>query len=146
MIELVPIGLELDAERILYEMLRERSEEDDAFVNISHRALPPWEDHVAYVKSAPYRFWFLILDADHYVGQIYATRSNEIGIIIMRAHRGKGYGTQAVKAMTSTHEPLPGKPGVRSDRWLANINPRNERSIRMFTGLGFTLKQQTYEL
>ena len=143
--ELVPIELELDAKRILYEMLRERSMEDDPFVNISHRALPPWEDHVAYVDGKPYRWWYLILVDAHYVGQVYASRQNEIGIIILREHRGKGYGKEAVKLLTA-HAPLQAIPGQRAGRWLANINPRNERSIRMFASLGFTLKQHTYEL
>lgn len=95
--ELVPIELELDAKRILYEMLRERSMEDDDFVNISHRALPSWDAHVAYVDAKPYRWWYLILTGGQYVGQVYASQMNEIGIIILRAHRGKGYGKEAVK-------------------------------------------------
>ncbi len=31
-------------------------------------------------------------------------------------------------------------------RYLANINPRNDASIAMFQGLGFTHIQNTYEL
>lgn len=146
MIELVPIETELDATRILYEMLRERSLEDDPFVNISHRALPPWEQHAAYVKNHIYRAWYLILADGEYKGQIYATKLNEIGIIILRAHRGKGWGARAVRELTAIHDPLAAIPGFRAGKWLANINPKNERSIRMFTGLGFTLKQHTYEL
>ena len=146
MMELVPIECELNAKRILYEMLRERSVEDDPFVNISHRALPSWEQHCVFVDLHLYRFWFLILAEGEYVGQVYATKFNEIGIIILRAHRGKGWGARAVKELTSIHQPLEAAPGYRSGRWLANINPKNERSIRMFTGLGFALKQHTYEL
>ena len=146
MITLIPLSQEPDAEEILYEMLRERSQEEDPYVNISHRALPSFKDHVHFVRKHPYQLWFLLHDGNGYVGQVLATRRNEIGVIILRAHRGKGHGTEAVRAIMTRYKPLPAVPSERVCSWLANINPLNGPSIRMFSKLGFTLKQQTYEL
>lgn len=156
-INLVPVHEYRGAVKVLYEMLRERSEEADEFVNISHRALPAWREHCAFVRRRPYRAWYLILGPidlqgpersipSLVLGQIYATRLNEIGIILLRAHRGKGIGSEAVKAITQRHKPLAASAGRRAGHWLANINPKNERSIRLFEGLGFKHIQNTYQL
>jgi len=126
-----------DAETILYELLKERSSEEDRFVNIRHRALPPWRDHVRFVRSRPYRAWYLVFVEGECVGYVSLTRDDEVGIILFRAHRGKGYGPAAVRALMKKH-PRPS--------YTANINPRNERSIRMFAKLGFAPLQNTYEL
>lgn len=145
-IALVPIRKEPAAARILYALLRERSAEDDRHTNISHRKLPAWEQHIRFIESRPYRFWFLIRVGAEYVGSITATRRNEIGIVLARAWRGKGIGTDAVHALTSRYKPLRAIPSERIDRWLANINPENAASVRMFVGLGFERVQVTYAL
>lgn len=131
---------------VLYELLRERSAEDDPYVNISHRALPAMAEHKRFIESEPYRYWYLIVVDWHAVGYISATRKNEIGIVLFRAHRGKGYGSQALNIFIQLHEPLPEVPSERSGRWLANINPDNEPSVKLFTGAGFDLIQHTYAL
>jgi len=131
---------------ILYALLRERSVEDDPHVNISHRRLPTFHDHERFVESRPYRYWYLILVEQSVVGTCYISKRNEIGIVLFRAHRGKGYGSQAVAALIEKHKPLKAIPGVRSGSFIANINPKNEASIRMFSRLGFTHLSNTYEL
>lgn len=141
---LIPIQARADAAQILYDLLRERSEENDPHINISHRALPSWAEHLAFIESTPYRFWYLIEDAGHIVGYVSASFSNEIGIVLFARFRGVSYGRQAVAELIRRHRPLPAIPAVRAGRWLANINPRNERSIRMFSSLGFEQVQVTY--
>jgi RimJ/RimL family protein N-acetyltransferase len=126
---------------LLYELLKQR----DETTNISHKGLPDFEAHRAFVESKPYADWCFI-EIDHWkngdcfdlvVGACYLSKQDEIGIHIFKAHQGKGYGLRAVKALIEKHGPK---------RYLANINPRNERSAKMFGGLGFMLIQQTYEL
>lgn len=130
----------------LYELLKERSTEDDPYVNISHRALPTMVEHKLFIESEPYRYWYLIVADWHAVGYISATRKNEIGIVLSRRFRGKGYGRQALRLFIDLHTPLPAVPSHRSGKWLANINPDNGQSVKLFTGAGFGLIQQTYAL
>lgn len=134
------------AAKVLYDLMRERSTEQDANVNISHRALPPFEEHLAYYEKRPYHAWYLILVDGICAGSVSATKRNEIGIVLFQEHRGKGYGKRAVELFMATVLPLPAVPGSVNGHWLANINPRNERSIRLFRSLGFNLIQHTYEL
>lgn len=147
MIKLVNVYREPTAERFLYELLRERSTEDDPNVNISHRALPTWQQHRRFMRSRPYRAWYLIkMPVGGFCGYVSLTRRNEIGIVVEREHRGMGFGKQAVQAIIARHKPLPGIASERRGSFLANINPMNASSIAMFSGLGFKHIQNTYAL
>ena len=130
----------------LYELLRVRSTEDDPHVNISHRALPPYATHVRFVRSHPYRAWYLVKVDGLVAGSVNLTRLNEIGIVLHPDYRGKGVGKAALKFLITRHRPLAAIPSHRVGAFLANIHPKNERSIRLFTGLGFKHLQNTYKL
>jgi RimJ/RimL family protein N-acetyltransferase len=62
-----------------------------------------------------------------FVGAVYLTRQREVGIGILKAHRGHGYAEKGIRLLLEQH------PG----RALANINPSNGASIRLFHKLGF---------
>lgn len=141
----------LHAMEYLYEIMKER--EQDPGINISHKGLPSWTQHQAFVLSKPYRYWYLI---DHlepggrgdrlWVGYISATHNNEIGIVLQRHARGKGLGPMAIRMFVANHKPVPESSSVRSGNWLANISPSNEHSKKVFTKLGFRLIQHTFSL
>ena len=114
----------------LYQLLMERLPEQ----SISHRHMPTYAAHCDFIARKPYREFVFIEDDGDYVGSIYLTEQNEIGIAIFKAHQGCGYGKEAVKWMMERHH---------GERLLANINPKNERSIKMFEKLGFNLLQIT---
>jgi RimJ/RimL family protein N-acetyltransferase len=145
-VELRSIYLVPEAEKILYEILRERSSEKDQNVNISHKLLPTWAEHVAYVAKRPYRYWYLVYNQGSPVGTCYLTKLNEIGVFIFNQARGRGFGFKSVAALVQNHTPLPETKGKRSGSFIANINPKNSRSIKLFEKLGFTQKQIIYEL
>jgi RimJ/RimL family protein N-acetyltransferase len=130
------------AARVLYELLLER----DSSTNISHRKMPTWREHQQFVESKPYRKWYLVQVDGQFVGACYLTRQNEIGIQLFKAYQGKGYAVEAVNLLITKHKPLKAIPGKRSGRFLANINPQNERSMRLFQKLGFVHIQETYAL
>ena len=132
-IHLASIYKQRDRHRILYNLLRER----DALVNISHKLLPTWDKHVQFVESRPYQNWWFIYAGEQEVGACYLSHQNEIGIFIFKSRQGKGYGKEAIKAVIEKHGP---------GRYLANINPHNERSLGVFAKLGFKKIQETYEL
>lgn len=127
----------------LYDLIRERMTEPE--VNIS-ATMPTMQEHRKFVASHPYRCWYLIEHDGRYIGYVSATDRNEIGIVLAKAHRAAGHGPEAVRMLMEKHKPLVAIPSKRSGRWLANINPANERSIRMFSSLGFELIQHTYAL
>jgi RimJ/RimL family protein N-acetyltransferase len=121
----------------LYELLEER----DPVANISHRKMPTFEQHRAFVESKPYKAWYIVeanvghmLDEPIPIGSVYLTDRNEIGIHILKAHQGYHYGKQAVRLLMEMHP---------SEQFLANIAPGNARSIGMFENIGFKLIQLT---
>jgi RimJ/RimL family protein N-acetyltransferase len=162
LVDLYEAGIRREGVEFLYELMKEREPE----VNISHRALPTFEEHRRFVEHRPYRFWYLIEVVEETrttpgqvgpasneegmrvtrVGYISATHANEIGIVIRKAHRGRGYGPAAIKALIEKHRSNPAEAGIRNGNWLANIAPANEHSRHIFTSLGFRLIQCTYEL
>lgn len=104
--------------------------------SISHRRMPTWGEHVAFVESRPYTAWYVAEVDGAPVGAVYLTRNDEIGVSIFAEHRGRGLGRQAVEALRARH-PRP--------RYLANINPANHQSIAFFERMGFRHIQNTYE-
>lgn len=119
---------------VLFMLLKARTAEQ----NISHKEMPTYEDHLAFVDSRPYTAWYLILNESNTdVGACYLSKQNEIGVFIFKVFQGRGYATWATQEIMRLH-PRP--------RYLANINPANEAHTKMFTGLGFKHIQNTYEL
>ncbi len=119
--------------KFLYDLLKER----DYRTNISHKQMPSYSEHKKFVNSKPYDKWYIIKLKNKKIGSIYLTNQNEIGVFIMKNIQGKNLGKQALSLIVSKN---PRKI------YLANINPKNSKSIRFFKNNGFRLIQYTYEL
>ena len=117
---------------ILYQLLKERP----PLASISHREMPTWEEHKRFVGSKPYAAWYLIVDRDDFVGAVYLTKADEIGIFVFEKYQGRGHARRAIRALMSAHP---------RDRYLANIAPGNDPSLNLFKKLGFTHIQETFE-
>lgn len=111
----------------LYGLLAER----EPYQNISHKEMPEYKDHVNFVKSRPYKEWFVIYDRDQKknVGSVYLSKDNEIGVFISKNQRKKGFAKKAVKELMEYFS------HVREIK--ANIAPNNSTSICFFVNLGF---------
>ena len=131
---------------VLWALLVERSEENDQNVNISHRALPSREEHDEFISSKPYYVWNLISIDSRWLGYVSVTWRNDIGIVLFTTERGNGYGKLSIRKLLDEVHPLPAQKGQRPGHFVVNINPFNERSIRLFDGFGFKHCQNTYEL
>ena len=145
--KLVDVYADRRSASLLFRLLEERQ----PVHNISHGKMPSYDRHLQFFHSRPYAAWYLIqFDADlgrpqpETAGAIYLTRpagraraGDEIGIQLFKEFHGRGIGSAAIRALMDAH-PRP--------EYFANINPTNERSIRMFGKLGFKLKQVTYSL
>ena len=130
-LKLLPIN-EKDYE-FLYELLSERKQ----ITFISHKKMPTYEEHVKFIESEPYSKWYIIQIDDKKIGSIYLTKENEIGIFLKESIQRSGIGSNALNKLIDIN------PGLR---YLANINPKNEKSIEFFKKSGFKLIQYTYEL
>ena len=126
---------------VLYELLFERGKEQ----SISHSTMPSLEEHMEFMRYHPYRAWYLIQnEGGVYVGALNLTKHNEIGIAILNRYQRQGYARAAIEHVLTNIMPFPALPGLRGNKWLANINPSNEASIQMFQKLGFSHIQNTY--
>jgi RimJ/RimL family protein N-acetyltransferase len=119
--------------RFLYDLLMERNPR----ANISHKKMPTYNEHVSFVSAKPYSKWYVILYRVNKVGSIYLTSQNEIGIFIKKSFQNKQIGNIALRKLIKKNP---------KKRYLANVNPKNKKSIRFFKNNGFKLIQYTFEL
>jgi len=119
--------------QFLYELLSERQNS----VNISHKKMPSFKQHIKFINSKPYSKWYIIKNDDQKVGSIYLSKQDEIGIFIKKEFQNDGLGMEGMKLLIQKN---PRK------RYLANINPKNLKSAKFFKKFDFKLIQHTYEL
>lgn len=120
--------------QFLYSLLEERMSE--SYINISHTVIPTYKDHVQFCESNPYQMWFVINAGNEKVGAVYLTKRNEIGVHIIKSHRHQRIGQAAVEYIEGL---VPSGTKI-----LANINPRNEKSLHFFERNGYRILQVTY--
>ena len=111
--------------------------ERDARANISHKKMPTYDEHVKFVSSKPYPKWYIILCDVNRAGSIYLTSQNEIGIFIKKSFQNRQIGDTALREIIKKNP---------KKRYLANVNPKNKKSIQFFKNHGFKLIQYTFEL
>ncbi len=137
-----------DAAKFLWQLMEESMDEPET--TIAHKAMPSWEEHLAWLERRAYRVLLLIVDqvpdgeGTMNVGYVGVTEDNEIGIRIRKGCRGKRYGQEALNYLLEWMLPF-ADAGIAPGRFVANINPKNAPSIALFTGLGFTLYGATAE-
>jgi len=121
----------IDDAKFLFDLLKQR----EGIVNISHKSLPTWEEHVEFIKNNTYQSWDIIWVDNVRIGNIYLTDRDEIGIFLDKEFQSNGYGSIAINEFMK-------KNGKK--RYLANINPTNYKSIQFFGKHGFIHIQNTY--
>ncbi len=121
----------IDDAKFLFDLLKQR----EGIVNISHKSLPTWEEHVEFIKNNTYQSWDIIWVDNVRIGNIYLTDRDEIGIFLDKESQSNGYGSIAINEFMK-------KNGKK--RYLANIRPTNYKSIQFFGKHGFIHIQNTY--
>jgi len=139
---LVDVHVHAEAERTLYALLQERPRSSW----ISHQRMPSFEQHCDFVRSSPFRYWYLIEEGGEIVGEIQATQNNELGVSVFQSQQRKYIATRAIRLFCETHTPLPAIPAVRVAAWLAHVAPGAEGSHGLFEALGGRPVQVTYRL
>lgn len=121
---------------------------DEPNTTISHAAMPTWDEHLKWLENRTQRVLLLIeaptLRIWGLAGFVSLTHNNEIGIRLRKSARAMGIGKKAVRHILKHYDPLPAIPSVRPGQFVANINPLNAASIKLFTGLGARHIQNTY--
>ena len=118
---------------ILYDLLDEREHDE----NISHKEMPSFAKHMEFVKSEPYKDWYIVSNNSMPVGSCYISKTNELGVAVFKRHRGHGLGQQILEYLIRLYS---------DTEFLANINPNNKKSIKLFEKVGFKHIQNTYQL
>ncbi len=117
----------------LHELLLQRR----PLVNISHKRMPTWEEHVKFVKSKPYAKWYIIYKKTDKIGTIYLSKQHEIGIHILKKYEKESTQIESIKELMSLNS---------KSKFRANVSPKNKKYITLFKKLGFEMVQHTYEL
>jgi len=114
-------------ERLLYKLLEER----EPHQNISHKKMPTYVEHVSFVRSKPYKDWCIVQEenTNQFIGAIYITTQDEIGIFLFHQFQYKGYGK---RILDDIYQIFPDVPEFR-----ANIAPLNSASLAFFVNNGF---------
>ena len=114
-------------------MLKER----EPYQSISFK-MPTWEQHVAFLATNHYTYFYIIVEDGKKVGNIYLTNLNELGYFILNSEQGRGLATQAILQLAKLH---PRK------FYLSNVSPDNKRGIHLaHEKLGGKLVQYTYKI
>lgn len=116
---------------VTYELLKER--EPDEGIDFK---MPSWAEHLDYMAGYPYGVaWYLIEVKNaqppvvgDFVGTVSLAPGSEIGVFIFQSQRRNGYAREAIKLLVAKHP---------REQYRANINPKNLKSIALFTSLGF---------
>ena len=98
--------------------------------------MPTYEEHIRFVMSKPYSQWYIIYHNGKKSGSGYLSKQNEISIFVKKEFHGKGIGRKVLELIIEKNGPR---------RYLANISPKNTKSINFFKKNGFNLVQNTYE-
>jgi len=118
--------------KFLFDLLKERNSR----VNISHKKMPTYNQHTKFIKSKPYSKWYIILKSKQKIGSIYLSKNDEIGIFLSKKFQGKNVGNFALNELM--------KKNPRK-RFLANVSPKNKKSMEFFKKNNFKLIQYTFE-
>ena len=117
----------------LFHLLQKR----DSKVNISHKKMPTYNQHIKFLKSKPYSKWYIIILEKQKIGSIYLSKQNEIGIFLMKSWDVDDIRLESLITLM--------KKNPRK-RYLANVNPNNKKLISFWKKNNFSLVSYSYEL
>jgi hypothetical protein len=137
-ITLVKVKPNEEHARILYEFLKQRKHK------ISHKRLPTYIEHMEFVISHPYRFWFIIKEHEGFIGTLYATKNNWLGVFVMQGK--EDVIKPAITLFLKKIKPLKPIKSVRGELFSVNVPPSNKKLISILKSMGASLVQVTYLL
>ena len=110
----------------LYELLKNR----DPIYNISHKNMPSYDEHKKFVRSVPYTNWYIVFFNRKKIGAAYLSFDDEIGISFLPDYDIEVFRKKTLAELINKN---PRK------RYLANVNPINEKYKEFLKKEGFKL-------
>lgn len=102
-----------------------------------------YTEHKQFVKTHPYRDWYLIRVSNSYVGSFYVSKENTIGINV-----SDGYISvvllQIINFVKENFKPLPPIPSIRSENFAVNVPPTNVRLAKALEEVDAKIAQISY--
>ena len=122
---------------VLYELLKKRNH------GISHSSMPSFSQHRKFVKSKPYRAWYIVVCSEIPVGTFYLSNENVVGINI-KDDLIRDLLPNVMSYILKKYKPLQEIKSVRAARFICNIPPKNIILRDTFDQLNQELLQLTY--
>lgn len=120
----------------LYDLLSKRN------FPISHESNPTIDDHKKFIKNHPYRYWFLALVNNEFIGSLYICFDNVVGInLIEEKHQ---YYIKIINYVLKNFQPLDPIKSIRNKNFLININPKNNEFKKALNQLNMKHIQNTF--
>ena len=105
--------------KVLFELLKQRAH------SISHNITPTWEEHEAFVRAHPYRYWAIILENDFPIGTIYLQDDNSVGLNINEP--SFYHVSQVLNHIRAKFKPLRGIKSKVPPYFYINVSYGNEK-------------------
>ena len=99
--------------------------------------MPNYNQHVKFVKSKPYAFWYIVIENGERIGSVYLTDLDEVGISFVKRKKGKGLEEEVLKIIMKKHS---------RKRFFVNISTKNKKLELLVKKIGFKMIQKTYEI
>lgn len=125
--------------RILYKLLESRKH------YISHREMPSYGEHTAFVRARPYRAWYIIFHEGKPIGSVYLTEDNLVGLNIEEEQINASL-PSVMGFIEKKYKPNPGLKSLRCDRFSINVSPSNQTLIKAIEEYGAVAVQITFAL
>ena len=111
--------------------------------NISNIRKPSYKDHLEFCLNNPYKHWLLYYQSNKFMGAIYITNENLIGINFFN-YQGD-CAEKAIRFILEHFEPAPEIKSVVPDSFYCNIAPENKDLIKLVKSLDAKLTQSSYK-
>ncbi len=121
----------------LYDLLSKKNH------SISHEVMPNFEEHKNFVKSNPYRAWYLIYFNEEPVGSFYLSNDNSVGINI-EEYQDIECMKEILIFIKNNHSPLKPIKSKRAAKFHIHISPENNFLRNSLEKLSKKLIQITY--
>jgi hypothetical protein len=120
----------------LYKILKNRK------FNISNNSLPSFSEHKLFVINNPYRSWYLIEVDKLFVGSIYLSEDNFIGLHVI--DQDGSIIKQSIEWVLKNKKPLPEIKSVRVSNFHINLPSNNLIFTKIVESMGATSIQSTF--
>jgi len=128
-----------DQIKTLYELLNQRKYDISNFTKISIN------EHESFVKSKPYRTWYIVYKSNREIGSFYLSTANTIGINLIDSINIQTI-ESIIKYVKKNYKPLPEIKSFRAGKFSINVSPNNELLKKVIEELGFKSVQISYFL